>query len=116
LPALQRRDRYGFWFSMQQQLFGEAANGKFLNGGAFFLNVTFTDHRTSAIDDQVAAGFWWKGIIPALPDDVLGIGVAAKLDWLEIRWPQPRGRTERYTDLPVDRYTTIVEGTGNQGK
>ncbi len=75
-PALQRRDRYGFWFSMQQQMFGEAANGKFLNGGAFFLNVTITDHRTSAIDDQVAAGFWWKGIIPALPDDVLGIGIA----------------------------------------
>jgi porin len=75
-PALQRRDRYGFWFSMQQQIFGEAANGKFLNGGAFFLNVTVTDHRTSAIDDQIAAGFWWKGIIPALPDDVLGIGLA----------------------------------------
>jgi len=61
---------------MQQQVFGEAANGKFLNGGAIFLNFTFTDHRTSAIDDQVAAGFWWKGIIPALPDDALGIGVA----------------------------------------
>jgi porin len=75
-PALQRHDRYGFWFSMQQQVFGEAANGKFLNGGAVFLNVTFTDHRTSAIDDQVAAGFWWKGIIPTLPDDVLGIGLA----------------------------------------
>jgi porin len=75
-PALQRHDRYGFWFSMQQQIFGEAANGKFLNGAAFFLNITVTDHRTSAIDDQIAAGFWWKGIIPALPDDVLGIGVA----------------------------------------
>ena len=74
--ALQRHDRYGFWFSMQQQIFGEAANGKFLSGGAIFFNATFTDHRTSAIDDQVAAGFWWKGIIPALPDDVLGIGVA----------------------------------------
>jgi porin len=74
--ALQRHDRYGGWFSMQQQIFGEAANGKFLSGGAIFFNATFTDHRTSAIDDQVAAGFWWKGIIPALPDDVLGIGVA----------------------------------------
>jgi porin len=75
-PALRRHDRYGAWFSVQQQVFGEAANGKFLNGGAFFFNVTVTDHRTSAIDDQVAAGFWWKGVIPALPDDVLGIGVA----------------------------------------
>ncbi len=75
-PALQRRDRYGFWFSMQQQVFGAAADGKFLNGGAIFLNATITDHRTSAIDDQEAVGFWWKGIIPVLPDDVLGIGLA----------------------------------------
>src|ERR1700761_5980136 len=32
--ALQRHDRYGLWFSMQQQIFGKAANGKFLSGGA----------------------------------------------------------------------------------
>ena len=47
--------------------------------------------------------------------EVLGIGAAAKLDWLEIRWPQPSGRTERFTDLPVDRYITIVEGKGVSG-
>lgn len=76
LPALQRHDRYGGWFSMQQQIFGTAANGKFLTGGAIFLNATITDHRTSTIDDQIAAGLWWKGIIPILPEDVLGIGVA----------------------------------------
>lgn len=75
-PALVRRDRYGFWFSMQQQIFGTAANGKFLTGGAVFLNVTVTDHRTSAIDDQIAAGLWWKGVVAILPDDVLGIGIA----------------------------------------
>ena len=45
-------------------------------------------------------------------DEVLGIGSAAKLDWLEIQWPQPSGRTERITDLPVDRYVTIIEGQG----
>ena len=44
--------------------------------------------------------------------EVLGIGTAAKLDWLEIQWPQPSGRTERLTDLPVDRYITITEGKG----
>jgi predicted NUDIX family NTP pyrophosphohydrolase len=48
--------------------------------------------------------------------EVLGIGAAAKFDWLEIRWPEPSGRVERYTDLPVDRYITIAEGTGIQGK
>jgi hypothetical protein len=44
--------------------------------------------------------------------EVLGIGTASKIDWLEVRWPQPSGRTERYTELPVDRYVTIVEGKG----
>ena len=44
--------------------------------------------------------------------EVLGMGSAVKLDWLEIKWPPPSGRVERFTDLPVDRYVTIVEGKG----
>jgi predicted NUDIX family NTP pyrophosphohydrolase len=44
--------------------------------------------------------------------EVIGLGAAASLDWLEIRWPQPSGRVERFTDVPVGRYVTIVEGTG----
>ncbi len=36
----------------------------------------------------------------------------AKLDWLEIHWPQPSGKIERIAELPIDRYITIVEGTG----
>jgi hypothetical protein len=44
--------------------------------------------------------------------EVLGIGAAAKIDWLEIVWPAPSGRKERFTDLPVDRYIRIVEGAG----
>src|SRR5690348_2914055 len=46
------------------------------------------------------------------PRIVLGIGQRTKLDWLEIRWPEPSGKTERFTDLPIDRYITIVEGEG----
>src|SRR5689334_12002559 len=37
------------------------------------------------------------------PRDVLGIGKATKLDWLEIKWPAPSGKVERFTDVPVDR-------------
>jgi hypothetical protein len=44
--------------------------------------------------------------------EVLGIGTAPKIDWLEIKWPQPSGRVERITDLPIDRYVTVVEGKG----
>ncbi|HXW05135.1 MAG TPA: CRTAC1 family protein [Vicinamibacterales bacterium] len=44
--------------------------------------------------------------------EVLGLGAAARVDWLEIRWPRPSDRVERFTDLPVDRYVRIVEGKG----
>jgi hypothetical protein len=44
------------------------------------------------------------------PRVVLGLGQRTKLDWLEVRWPQPSGKVERFTDLPLNRYITIVEG------
>ncbi len=46
------------------------------------------------------------------PRIVLGIGKRTKIDWLEIKWPQPSGAIERLTELPIDRYITIVEGKG----
>ena len=46
------------------------------------------------------------------PREVLGIGKRTKIDKLEIRWPQPGGRTETFTDPPIDRYITITEGAG----
>lgn len=36
----------------------------------------------------------------------------AKIDRIEIRWPQPGGKVETFNGLPVDRYITIVEGSG----
>ncbi|MEW6130798.1 MAG: CRTAC1 family protein [Acidobacteriota bacterium] len=44
--------------------------------------------------------------------EVLGIGKATKLDWIEIKWAQPSGKVERFTNVPVDKYITIVEGKG----
>jgi hypothetical protein len=44
--------------------------------------------------------------------EVLGLGTAAKVEWLEIKWPPPSGRVERFTDVPIDRYVRIVEGKG----
>ena len=46
------------------------------------------------------------------PREVLGLGPAAAVDYVEIKWPLPSGKVERFTDLPVDRYVTIVEGKG----
>ncbi len=44
------------------------------------------------------------------PRMVLGIGPRTKIDWIEIKWPQPSGLVQRLTDLPVDCYITIHEG------
>ena len=46
------------------------------------------------------------------PRMVLGVGVHTKIDHLEIRWPAPSTRVEAFTDLPIDRYISIVEGMG----
>jgi enediyne biosynthesis protein E4 len=46
------------------------------------------------------------------PRMVLGMGKRTKIDWLEVQWPQPGGKKERFTGLPLDRYVTIVEGQG----
>jgi enediyne biosynthesis protein E4 len=44
------------------------------------------------------------------PRMVLGLGKREKIDWLEVKWPLPAGTTQRFVDLPVNRYVTIVEG------
>jgi len=46
------------------------------------------------------------------PRVVLGLGKSEKVDWLEIHWPAPSQRVDRFTSLPVNRYVTIVEGKG----
>ena len=44
------------------------------------------------------------------PRMVLGLGKRTAIDSLEVKWPQPGGGAQRFTDLPLDRYITIVEG------
>jgi hypothetical protein len=43
------------------------------------------------------------------PREVLGIGAATKVDWVEIRWPLPSGKVQRVTGLPVGQYSVIKE-------
>ena len=49
------------------------------------------------------------------PREVLGLGTAPTVDWLEIKWPMPSGKTERFTSLPVDRYVHDRRGQGHSG-
>ena len=43
------------------------------------------------------------------PREILGLGAVGAIDWVEIRWPDPDGGTERFTALPADRYINIVQ-------
>jgi hypothetical protein len=44
------------------------------------------------------------------PREILGIGSAPKIDFVEIRWPS--GKVDRVTKLPLNAYVKIVEGVG----
>jgi hypothetical protein len=46
------------------------------------------------------------------PREVIGLGRTGKVDWLEIRWPRPSERVDRFTSVPINRYITVVEGKG----
>ena len=48
------------------------------------------------------------------PREILGLGPVGKADWVEVRWPAPSGRVERYSGLPSDRYSTLTEGEGER--
>jgi porin len=76
LDPLQRSSRYGVWLVAQHQLTGRAENGKSVSGLSVYLNVTQADRRTSTTDNQIAAGLFYRGLVPSAPGDVLGIGIA----------------------------------------
>jgi hypothetical protein len=41
--------------------------------------------------------------------EVLGLGRASKADWVEVQWPGPNAKIERYANLPARRYTVITQ-------
>ena len=46
------------------------------------------------------------------PREVLGLGAATTVDWVEIAWPAPSTRVDRFTTVKVDAYQKVVEGKG----
>jgi len=43
------------------------------------------------------------------PREVLGVGKAAQVDWVEITWPKPSGKVQRVNLQGIDRYLTVRE-------
>lgn len=81
--------------------------GKKSNPDAIGARITYQAQDLKRSRMKVGGGSYLSSHDPRI---VLGIGKRMKIDWLEIKWPPPSGVTERFTDLPIDRYITIIEG------
>ena len=46
------------------------------------------------------------------PREILGLGQADRLEWIEVRWPAPSVRVERFRGLVQGRYVRLEEGLG----
>ncbi|HSE16403.1 MAG TPA: CRTAC1 family protein [Pyrinomonadaceae bacterium] len=44
------------------------------------------------------------------PREILGLGSATKIDFVEIRWPS--GKVDKLTNLPLNTYIKVLEGSG----
>lgn len=81
--------------------------GKKSNPDAIGAAVTYQAGDLKRRRVKVGGGSYLSSHDPRL---VLGLGKHEKLDWLEVKWPQPGVETQRFAELPIDRYITIVEG------
>ena len=103
-PVLLRNNlgRQNHWLGVR--LVGTKANVD-----AIGAKVTYQSGDLKRHQFKVGGGSYLSSHDPRM---VLGLGKRTKIDWLEIQWPKPSGKTGRLTELPVDRYITIVEGQG----
>jgi len=44
------------------------------------------------------------------PREILGLGSATKIDFVEIRWPS--GKIDKLTNVPLNTYVKVIEGSG----
>jgi hypothetical protein len=93
----------------QNHWLGVKLVGKKSNPDAVGTRITYQAGDLRRSRTKVGGGSFLSSHDPRI---VLGLGKRSKIDWLEIKWPQPSGAIERFAELPIDRYITIVEGKG----
>jgi hypothetical protein len=105
-PRLLRNNvgKLNHWLGIQLK-------GKVANPDAVGAKVTWQAGDLKRYVYRIAGGGYLSCHDPRL---VLGIGSRTKFDWVEVKWPAPSTRVDRFTRLPLDRYITIVEGKGIQ--
>ena len=85
--------------------------GKKANRDAVGARITYQAGDLKRYRTRVGGGSYLSSHDPRI---VLGLGKHTKIDWLEVKWPEPSGVTEKFSDLPIDKYITIVEGEGTK--
>jgi hypothetical protein len=85
--------------------------GKRANRDALGARVTYKAGDLQRNRMKVGGGSFLSSHDPRL---VLGIGKRLKMDWVEVKWPGPSGLVERFADLPIDKYVTLTEGSGQK--
>jgi hypothetical protein len=90
---------------------GLRLEGKTCNRDAIGARITWSADGTVRSRLKTSGGSYLSSHDPR---EVLGLGGAKKLDWIEIRWPRPSQVTERFTRLESGRYHRVTEGTGER--
>ena len=93
----------------QSHWLGVRLIGKKSNPDAIGARISYQAGDLKRSHMKVGGGSYLSSQDPRM---VLGLGARRKIDWVEVKWPLPSGAVERFTDLPIDRYITIVEGAG----
>lgn len=83
--------------------------GRKCNADAVGAVVTWQSGDLKRSKMKIAGGSFLSSHDPRM---VLGIGQRKKIESLEIKWPLPSGAVEKFTDLPMNRYISIAEGSG----
>ena len=86
---------------------GVSLVGKTCNRDAVGARITWQAGDLKRSTMKVGGGSYLSSHDPRM---VLGIGQRGKMDWIEVKWPKPSTLVQRFSDLPVDRYISIVEG------
>jgi hypothetical protein len=84
--------------------------GKKSNPDAIGTHISYQAGDLKQTRFKVGGGSYLSSHDPRI---VLGLGKHEKVDWLEVKWPQPSGLVQRLTSLPIDRYITIIDGQSN---
>jgi len=91
----------------QNNWLGVKLVGKKSNPDAIGARVTYQSGNWRRSQMKVGGGSYLSSHDPRM---VLGLGARRTIDSLEVKWPLPGGSTQRFTDLPLNRYITVTEG------